>query len=72
MTAPGQPALRQGLLCDALRWTWEGAYQISISAGGMLEAWRTDGTGHVLADTVPGLRDAIREDWPKYVAGVPL
>ena len=72
MTAPGQPALRQGLLFDALRWTWEGVYQISISGAGRLEAWRTDGSGHVLADTVPALRDAIREDWPKYAEGRPL
>jgi len=72
VTAADGPVLRQGLLFDALRWTWEGVYQISISAGGSLEAWRTDGTGHVLADTVSGLRDAIRDDWPKYAAGVPL
>ena len=69
MTAPGRPELREGLLLDALKWAWDGVYQISIS-GGKLEAWRTDGSGSVLADTPLELRDAIRDDWPKYSAGV--
>jgi hypothetical protein len=55
----------------ALRWAWDGAYQIGATAGG-LEAWRTDGSGSVRADTPEGLRDAIREDYPKYAAGTAL
>lgn len=54
----------------ALRWAWEGLYQISEGDG--LEAWRIDGTGSVSAATVEGLRDAVREDWPKYALGVRL
>jgi hypothetical protein len=54
---------------SALRWAWDGLYQISETADG-LEAWRTDGTGSLLAAAAGELRDAIREDYPKYAAGM--
>jgi len=67
-----RPVLREGLLLDALRWAWGAAYQISVSAEGTLEAWRTDGSGTVTAASTAELRDAIRADYPKYAAGVAL
>jgi DNA-binding FadR family transcriptional regulator len=66
---PCEPGVGRDLI--ALRWAWEGLYQITAIASGW-EAWRTDGSGKVEAATVAGLRDAIREDWPKYAAGVAL
>jgi hypothetical protein len=56
-------------LLAALRLVWAGFYQISATAGGW-EAWRMDGSGAVEAATVRELNAAIREDWPKYSAGV--
>jgi DNA-binding transcriptional regulator YhcF (GntR family) len=60
MTAPGQ-----AVLAEALRWAWAGVYRISGTSGSY-EAWRTDRSGSVHAATAEELRDAIREDWPKY------
>lgn len=59
-------------LIQALRWMWAGVYKISTSAGGGLEAWRLDGSGSVLAATPEELRDALRDDYPKYAAGAAL
>ena len=42
---------------------WDGAYKISATADGKLEAWRMDGSGTLHADTPAGLRDKIREDY---------
>ena len=70
--AEARPALREGLLLDALRWTWAPVYRISLGADGRLKASRTDGTGSVTAGRVEALRDAIRADYLKYAAGVAL
>jgi DNA-binding GntR family transcriptional regulator len=59
----GQPqdGIRERLT-EALIWAWDGAYKIG-SAGGMLEAWRMDGSGTLHADTPEELRDLIRGDY---------
>jgi DNA-binding transcriptional regulator YhcF (GntR family) len=60
-----QEAARERLL-EALRWMWDradGAYKISTTDDGTLEAWRMDGSGTLHADTPEELRDAIREDY---------
>jgi hypothetical protein len=59
-------------LVEALRWAWEGLYQITAAADGRLEAWRLDGSAAVLADSPEELRDAIREDYPKYLTATAL
>lgn len=68
--SPEEAAARQKLTA-ALQWMWDGVYQISAGAGG-LEAWRTDASGSVRGGTPESLRDAIREDYPKYAAGTAL
>ena len=49
---------------EALRWAWDGVYQITESAG-VLEAWRMDGTGTVHGGTPGELRAAILEDYAR-------
>jgi hypothetical protein len=39
---------------------------ITAAPNGRLEAARLDGTGILHAVTAEELRDAVREDWPKY------
>jgi DNA-binding transcriptional MocR family regulator len=66
---PGTAASR---LLEALRLVWDGVYMLSITGSGRLEAWRNDGSHSLSVTTAEALRDAIREDWPKYAEGVPL
>jgi hypothetical protein len=63
--APALGATAEAVLLEALRWAWAGWYRINGTSGSF-EAWRLDGSGSVHAATVEELRDAIREDWPKY------
>jgi DNA-binding transcriptional MocR family regulator len=56
----------QAVLVEALRWAWAGLYMITAAPNGRLEAARLDGTGILHAVTAEELRDAVREDWPKY------
>jgi hypothetical protein len=60
--SPEDAAVREQLT-QALQWVWDGAYEISTTDDGKLEAWRMDGSGTLHADTPEELRDAIRDDY---------
>jgi DNA-binding transcriptional regulator YhcF (GntR family) len=61
---PEEAAARQQLV-HALQWVWAGAYKISETDDGKLEAWRMDGSypATLRADTPEELRDKIRADY---------
>jgi hypothetical protein len=61
-----------GLELAALQWVWREVYQITDAPDGGVEAWRSDGSGCILAETPAALRQTIREDYPKYAAGTAL
>ena len=64
-------AEEEALLLAALRLVFGGLYQITANATGF-EAWRTDGSGTLVASTVRELAPLILADHPKYAHGIPL
>ena len=60
-----QAALEPGVRRDlrSLRWSYQGAYEITVRRGGIWRATRTDNGERVEADTAAELRAKIRADY---------